>query len=104
MAACLVTIAYAAVIGVVRFAGSEGEPGSLRISVSLVAPFVVAALVELLAHSSGRGRLVLAAGAGMIPAAVISVVSLPLWIPALFLAVAGWCQIDRPRGPRRLRA
>ncbi|MCQ3807976.1 MAG: hypothetical protein OXB92_06010 [Acidimicrobiaceae bacterium] len=93
--ACVATNAYAVVIGVVRFVGSEGEPGSLRISVSLVAPFVIAAQVALLAHFSGRGRLVLAAGAGMIPAAVISVVSLPLWIPALFLAVAGWRQIDR---------
>ena len=93
--ACLVTIVYSAGIGAARFVGSEGEPGSLRISVSLVAPFVVAALVALLAYSSGRGRFVLAAGAGMIPAAVISVVSLPLWIPALFLAVAGWRQLDR---------
>lgn len=95
VAACLVTVVYSAGIGVVRFVGSEGEPGSLRISVSLVAPFVVAALVALLAQRSGRGRFVLAAGAGIIPAAVISNVLLPLWIPALFLAVAGWRQLDR---------
>lgn len=95
VAACLVTIVYSAAIGVVRFVGSEGEPGSLRISVSLVAPFVVAALVALLAQRAGRSRFVLAAGAGIIPAAVISVFSLPLWIPALFLAVSGWRQLDR---------
>ncbi len=95
VAACMVTIVYSGGIGVARFVGSEGEPGSLRISVSLVAPFVVAALVALLAHASGRARFVLAAGAGIIPAAVISIISLPLWLPALFLAVAGWRQIDR---------
>ena len=50
VAACLLTIVYSAGIGVIRFVGSEGEPGSLRISVSLVAPFVVAALVALLAQ------------------------------------------------------
>ena len=92
--ACLVTIAYSAGIGVIRFFGSEGEPGSLRISMSLIAPFVVAALVALLAQRSGRGRFVLAAGAGIIPAAVISIVSLPLWIPAGFLVVAGWRQTE----------
>ncbi|MDE0700048.1 MAG: hypothetical protein F4Y27_09590 [Acidimicrobiaceae bacterium] len=90
--ACGATIAYSVVIALVRFFGSEGEPGSLRISVSLVAPFVVAALVALLAHSVGRGRFVMAAGAGIIPAAVISVVALPLWIPAIMLLVAGWRQ------------
>ncbi|MDE0067238.1 MAG: hypothetical protein OXN44_10255 [Acidimicrobiaceae bacterium] len=88
--ACLATIAYSVVIALIRFAGSEGEPGSLRISVSLVAPFVVAALVALLTHSVGRGRFVMAAGAGIIPAAVISVIALPLWIPAIMLLVAGW--------------
>ena len=92
--ACLATIVYSAGIGLNRFLGSEGEPGSLRISVSLVAPFVVAALVALLAHRSGRGRFVLAAGAGIIPAAVVSVIALPLWIPAGFLVVAGWRQTE----------
>ena len=90
VAACLVTIAYSAGIGLNRFLGSEGEPQSLRISVSLVAPFVVAALVALLANSAGRGRFVMAAGAGIIPAAVISPIALPLWLPAIFLIVAGW--------------
>ena len=90
--ACLATIVYSAGIGLNRFLGSEGEPGSLRISVSLVAPFVVAALVALLANSVGRGRFVMAAGAGIIPAAVISVIALPLWIPAIILVVAGWRQ------------
>ena len=90
--ACLATIVYSAGIGLNRFLGSEGEPGSLRISVSLVAPFVVAALVALLADSVGRGRFVMAAGAGIIPAAVISVVALPLWIPAIMLLVVGWRQ------------
>ena len=90
--ACLATIVYSAGIGLNRFLGSEGEPGSLRISVSLVAPFVVAALVALLANSVGRGRFVMAAGAGIIPAAVISVVALPLWIPAIMLLVVGWRQ------------
>ncbi len=90
--ACVATIVYSAGIGLNRFLGSEGEPGSLRISVSLVAPFVVAALVALLANSAGRGRFVMAAGAGIIPAAVISVVALPLWIPAIMLLVAGWRQ------------
>ena len=90
--ACLATIVYSAGIGLNRFLGSEGEPGSLRISVSLVAPFVVAALVALLANSVGRGRFVMAAGAGIIPAAVISVIALPLWIPAIMLLVAGWRQ------------
>lgn len=88
--ACLAAIAYAVVIALIRFFGSEGEPGSLRISVSLVAPFVVAALVALLANSAGRGRFVMAAGAGIIPAAVISPVALPMWIPAIVLLVAGW--------------
>ncbi len=88
--ACGATIAYSVVIASIRFFGSEGEPGSLRISVSLVAPFIVAALVALLANSAGRGRLVMAAGAGIIPAAVISVVALPLWVPAIVLLVAGW--------------
>ena len=90
--ACLATIVYSAGIGLNRFLGSEGEPGSLRISVSLVAPFVVAALVALLANSAGRGRFVMAAGAGIIPAAVISVIALPLWIPAIMLLVVGWRQ------------
>lgn len=88
--ACAATVVYSAVIGWIRYSGSEGEPGSLRISVSLVAPFVVAALVALLSHSTDRGRFILAAGAGIIPAAVISVVSLPLWIPAVVLVVVGW--------------
>ena len=92
--ACLATIVYSAGIGLNRFLGSEGEPGSLRISVSLVAPFVVAALVALLANSVGRGRFVMAAGAGIIPAAVISVIALPLWIPAIMLLVAGWRQTE----------
>lgn len=95
VAACLATIVYSAGIGVFRLVGSEGEPGSLRISVSLVAPFVVAALVALLAQRSARSSLVLAAGAGIVPAAVISVSLWPLWIPALFLAVGGWRQLDR---------
>jgi len=90
VAACWATIAYSAVIASIRFFGSEGEPGSLRISVSLAAPFLVAALVALLAHSAGRGRFVMAAGAGIIPAAMISIVALPLWVPAIVLLVAGW--------------
>ena len=88
--ACLATIAYSAVIGLMRFLGSEGEPGRLRISGSLVAPFVVAALAALVAHWAGRGRFLMAAGAGIIPAAVVSVVALPLWIPAILLVVVGW--------------
>lgn len=97
--ACLATIVYSAVIGAIRFFGSEGEPGSLRISVSLVAPFVVAAVVALIAQSAGRGRFVVAAGAGIIPAAVISVIALPLWIPAIALMVLGW----RQTGPGPLK-
>lgn len=94
-AACLLIIAYSAGIGVIRLVGSEGEPGSLRISVSLVAPFVAAAVVALLAQRAGRGHFILAAGAGIIPVAAISIVSMPLWIPAVYLAVAGWKQLDR---------
>lgn len=97
--ACLATIAYSAVTALIRFLESEGEPGSVRISVSLVAPFVVAALVALLAQSAGRGRFVMAAGAGIIPAAFISVLTIPLWIPAILLLVVGWRQTQP--GPMR---
>lgn len=97
--ACLVTVAYSVVIALVRFFGSEGEPGSLRISVSLVAPFVVAAVVALLAQAAGEGRFVMAAAAGIFPAAAISLWVLPMWIPAIALAYLGW----RQNGPVRLK-
>lgn len=90
--ACLGVVAYSLAIAMVRFFGSEGEPGSLRIAVSLVAPFVVAALVALLAQAAGEGRFVMAAAAGIIPAAAISLWVLPLWIPAIALGYLGWKQ------------
>ncbi len=93
VAACWFTFAYAAFIGLFRFFGSEGEPGSLRISVSLVAPFVVAALVALLASSSKRWIFVGVAGAGILPSAVVSLVLLPLWVPALVLLYCGFKEL-----------
>lgn len=90
--ACWFTFLYAGFVGLVRFFGSEGEPGSLRISVSLVAPFVVAALVALLAVSAKRWIFVGAAGAGILPAAIVSLVLLPLWVPALLFLYFGFRQ------------
>ena len=95
--ACGVTIVYSLVIVLIRYTGSEGEPGSLRISLSLAAPFAVAAVVALIAQSANRGHFVMAAGAGIIPAAMISVVAWPLWIPAVALLFFGWYQLSTTR-------
>lgn len=83
-------IVYAGVIALVSYLGSEGEPQRVRISVSLAAPFVVAALVALWAKRSNCLWLIMPAGAAIIPAAIISVVTWPLWIFAVLMVVAGW--------------
>ena len=88
-AAMLVMLA-AVLVGLVPwFASEDGEPDRLRYAIAFAAPFFAAGLLALMSERLGRPRYVMAAGLALIPISVISIVAVPLLLPALMLIVLG---------------
>ncbi|MGB5757188.1 MAG: hypothetical protein WBM50_09760 [Acidimicrobiales bacterium] len=86
------TVASAAVIvggvGLVfvhYYGGSPGDPEGWFAALGFAAPFIGAGVLALVGTRRGRPALVFAAGVALIPMSVLSIVLIPLLIPAMLL-------------------
>jgi hypothetical protein len=86
----VIVIMSAAGLAAVAYYGAEpGEPGRLRYAISFSLPYAMTAVVSLVGLARDTPRHMIAAGFGLIPISVLSIVLLPLIIPALVLVGAG---------------
>lgn len=94
-AALLVMLASVPVAVVPYLLSEDGQPDRLRYSLSFAAPFFAAGLLAWLSDRRGTPTYVMTAGLALVPISVISIIAIPLLVPALMLAVLG-ARASRP--------
>jgi len=87
VASVAVVLGGVAVAFIHYYGGSPGSPEGRFAALGFAAPFIGAGLVALVGTLRGRPALVLAAGVALIPMSVLSIVLMPLMIPAVLLIV-----------------
>lgn len=70
-----------------NFGGSDGDPEGWFSALGFAAPFIGAGLIALVGTLRGRPNLMFVTGVALIPMSVLSVVLLPLVVPAVLLIV-----------------
>ena len=86
-AAVAVVLGGVALVFVHYYGGSAGDPEGWFAALGFAAPFIGAGLVALAGTLRSRPALMLAAGAALIPMSVLSIVLMPLILPAVVLIV-----------------
>lgn len=76
-----------ALVFVHYYAGSPGDPEGWFSAIGFAAPYIGAGLVALVGTLRKRAALMLAAGVAVIPMSVLSIVLIPLLIPAVVLVI-----------------
>ncbi len=76
-----------ALVFVHYYAGSPGSPDGWLSAVGFAAPFIGAGLIALIGTIRRQAALMLAAGAAVVPMSLLSIVLIPLLIPAVALIV-----------------
>jgi hypothetical protein len=69
------------------YGGSPGDPEGWFEALGFAAPFLGAGFLALVGTISGRPALVFASGAALIPMSLLSIVLIPLLIPATLLII-----------------
>ena len=69
------------------YGGSPGSPEGKFAALGFASPFIGAGLLAMVGALRGRPALMFAAGAALIPMSVLSIVLMPLIIPAVLLIV-----------------
>ncbi len=78
------------------YGGSPGDPEGWFSALGFAAPFLGLGTVALVGILRQRPALVLAAGVALMPMALVSIVLIPLLIPAIFLTVCSAAKQFRP--------
>lgn len=94
-----IVMAAAVGLGIVRYlAGDPSTPHHIVGCAAFAAPFFTGGLVAFLGERRGHPMFVAAAGIGLWPISLVSIVMWPLLIPAAFLTWKGR-QVAATRGP-----
>ncbi len=86
-ASVAVVLGGVALVFVHYYGGSAGDPEGWFAALGFAAPFIGVGLVALAGTLRKRPSLVLASGVALIPMSVLSIVLLPLILPAVLLIV-----------------
>jgi len=87
VSASLVVFAGVALIVVREVAGDPNEPVGIISSVALSSPFIAAGLISLIGESRSKHAYSVVAGVALLPMSLISLILVPLFLPALALIV-----------------
>ncbi len=87
LASLAVVLGGVALVFFKYYAGSPGDPEGWFAALGFAAPFIGAGLLALVGTLRGHPALVLAAGVALIPMSILSIVLMPLLIPAVLLMV-----------------
>lgn len=87
VASVAVVLGGVALVFVHYYGGSPGDPEGWFAALGFASPYIGAGLLTLVGTIRGHPALVLAAGVALIPMSILSIVLMPLLIPAVLLMV-----------------
>lgn len=95
VAGFLITVGGIALIPI-RLLGGSGGPESPFASVSFALPFIVAGILAIWCERCNRPLILIALGVAVWPLSLVSIVMIPLALPAAALFASGVRRLSRP--------